>query len=388
MKEKMLISLLKWTSSNGVKGYDPYDFISLNRFTRSLMIDFKELSFFKKVVRFSIERLGLVFPRLLRKVLFIKKKVHPTYLGCMMHTYVLLSKQDKYKYADEIDLYRSELIRLRSEKSVHYAWGVPFSWLSGGVELQEGTPFAVTANWIGSAFIDLYELTENPEDLEIAISACEFILNDLHQTQFEDGTICFSYSPQKADLINNANLFAADLLVKVGKVTGNQTYLQTAKKAIDFTISTQLDSGLIPYTAKSESLFNDSYHGSYELQCLFRAWKYFEDPSYLRGFNTYFDYYMNAYFKEDGNVSKYSNKMYPIDSTSLADALILFAEVREYVDVSEYVDRIMNNLSCNWQDQSGYFYYQKTKANNFIKIPFLRWTQGWMALGLAHWYEK
>ena len=388
MKKKMLISLLNWNSSNGLKGYDPYDIVSLNRFTRSLMIDFKELSFFKKIIRFSIERLSLKFPVLLRKLLFIQKKVHPTYLGCMMHTYILLSKQDQNKYLSEINLYRSELIKIRSKMSNYYAWGVPFTWLSEGVEMKEGTPFAVTANWIGSAFIELYKLRGNNEDLEIAVSLCEFILNDLHRTQFDDGTICFSYSTEKVDLINNANLFAADLLIKVGEITNNNSYLKIAKMAIDFSISTQLDSGLIPYTAKSKSLFNDSYHGSYELQCLYRAWKVTGEQSYKVSFNKYFDYYIESYFNNDGNVSKYSNKKYPIDSTSNADALILFAVVKEDRDVLNYVDKLMNNLASFWQDKSGFFFYQKTSSNNFVKIPFTRWTQGWTALALAYWYEK
>lgn len=388
MKKELLNSLLAWSSSYGVKGYDPYDIVSLNKFTRSLMIDFRKLGFFKKVIRFGIEFTSARFPIAIRKVLFIKKKIHPTHLGCMMHAYILLSKDDPQKYSKEIDFYRSELIRLRSQKSKHFSWGVPFSWMSSGVEFPEGTPFAVTANWIGSAFVELYELRKNQEDLDIAVSACHFILEDLKQSTFEDGTMCFSYSMEKVDLINNANLFAADLLLKVGKIINNQDFIDTAKKAVDFTISTQMPSGHFPYTAHSDSTFNDSYHASYELQCIFRAWKHFQDPAYLDAFNKYYEYYLKNYFKEDGNIAKYSNKLYPIDSTSLADALILFAEIRQDIDVSKEVDTLLSNLDHNWQDKSGYFYYQKRKSNSYVKIPFLRWTQGWMALGLAHWHEE
>jgi hypothetical protein len=388
MKKELLNSLLDWSSSYGVEGYDPYDIVSLNKFTRSLMVDFRKLNFFKKVIRFGIEFMSARFPIAIRKVFFVKKKIHPTHLGCMLHAYVLLSKGDPERYSKEIDFYRSELIRLRSTKTKHYAWGVPFSWTSSGVEFPEGTPFAVTANWIGSAFVELYELRNNQEDLDIAVSACHFILEDLKRTTFEDGTICFSYSMEKIDLINNANLFAADLLLKVGKIINNQEFIDSAKKAIDFTISTQLPSGLLPYTAHSESTFNDSYHASYELQCLFRAWKHFQDSTYLKAFNVYYAYYLKYYFKEDGNISKYSTKEYPIDSTSLADALILFAEIRNEVDVSKEVDKLFCNLRDNWQDKTGYFYYSKRKSNTYVKIPFIRWTQGWMALGLAHWYEE
>ena len=52
------------------------------------------------------------------------------------------------------------------------------------------------------------------------------------------------------------------------------------------------------------------------------------------------------------------------------------------------VDKLMNNLASSWQDKSGFFFYQKTSSNNFVKIPFTRWTQGWTALALAYWYEK
>lgn len=388
MKNKLLTSLLDWTSSNGIHGYDPYDIMSLNGFTRSLMINFKDLNFFKKIVRFFIERTDQYFPIALRKCLFIKKKVHPTHLGCMLHTYVLLAKSGDQSFDKEIEFYRSKLIEHRSKESVHFAWGVPFSWSSGGVEYTEGTPFAVTANWIGSAFVELYLLKGNQADLDIAISVCEFIVNDLKRTTFDDGTICFSYSNKKVDLINNANLFAADLLIQVGSITSNKEYLEIAQKAVDFSLSTQLDSGLIPYVAHSTSTFNDSYHGSYELQCIYRAWKQFKSDKYLKSFELYFDYYIKYYFQDNGDITKYFNKPFPIDSTSLADALILFAKIRETVDVEKYVEPLIKNLADNWQDKSGYFYYRRTGPNRFVKIPFIRWTQGWMALGLAHWYEE
>jgi hypothetical protein len=74
--------------------------------------------------------------------------------------------------------------------------------------MKEGTPFAVTSKWIRSAFIEFFKLRGNNVDLDIAVSLFEFILNDLRRTQFDDGTICFSYSTEKDDLINIVNLFA------------------------------------------------------------------------------------------------------------------------------------------------------------------------------------
>ncbi|MDX2362882.1 MAG: hypothetical protein QNK23_18875 [Crocinitomicaceae bacterium] len=382
----MLNKLLEWNKKNGDTGYDPYDVVSLNKFTRGLQKDFWELSFFKKIVRVCLEKTALISPKTLRKFLRIKKKEHPTHLGCMLHTYVNLQARGESDYSSEIELYRTKLIEQRSSFSEEYCWGVPFAWESGGVEFEEGTPFAVVANWIGIAFLELYKLNGKKEDLEIAISACEFVLKDLPRTS-KEGRVCFSYSPLKKDTINNANLFAADLLIRVGDECDKAEYLEIGKRAVDFSIDTQLESGLIPYYAEGGNTFNDSYHSSYEMQCIYRAWKITGEDRFKISFDKYWEYYLTNYYHSDGTISKYSMKKYPVDSTSLADALILFAEIREDVNVKDYADAVLENLRLNWQSKEGYFYYKEKKRNSMVNIPYIRWTQGWMALGLSYWDE-
>jgi hypothetical protein len=58
--------------------------------------------------------------------------------------------------------------------------------------------------------------------------------------------------------------------------------------------------------------------------------------------------------------------------------------MRKYDDRSlPMAERIADWAIENMQDETGYFYYQKTKLFT-NKIPYIRWSQAWMFYALSY----
>jgi hypothetical protein len=53
----------------------------------------------------------------------------------------------------------------------------------------------------------------------------------------------------------------------------------------------------------------------------------------------------------------------------------------------DFAKKIASWTINNMQDTSGYFYYQKWPLL-INKIPYMRWSQAWMLLSLAHILEQ
>lgn len=57
--------------------------------------------------------------------------------------------------------------------------------------------------------MEAYEVTGNKEYLEVALSAANFIIQDLHRSNYKEGFL-FSYSPLKGnDTVFNASLLGS-----------------------------------------------------------------------------------------------------------------------------------------------------------------------------------
>jgi hypothetical protein len=72
-----------------------------------------------------------------------------------------------------------------------------------------------------------------------------------------------------------------------------------------------------------------------------------------------------------------------VDIHNQAQGIITFAQLKDYHP--EYLD--FAHIIARWtienmQDRSGYFYYRKYPLFT-NKIPYIRWSQGWMMVALS-----
>ena len=82
--------------------------------------------------------------------------------------------------------------------------------------------------------------------------------------------------------------------------------------------------------------------------------------------------------KINGIAKYYHDNIYPIDIHSASQLLVLAAKCSLFRQNMELVENVLKWTIENMQDnKSGYFYYQKKRFTT-TKIPYMRWSQGWM----------
>lgn len=104
------------------------------------------------------------------------------------------------------------------------------------------------------------------------------------------------------------------------------------------------------------------------------------DRAIMRGSACY-----RGMFSDDGRGIYRAPRKYPADAHNQAQGIITFAQLSEAYGDRPYLE-LANRIACwtisNMQDESGYFYYHKGRLLT-NKIPYMRWSQGWMFLALS-----
>ncbi|HEY9284026.1 MAG TPA: hypothetical protein VIP46_11285, partial [Pyrinomonadaceae bacterium] len=95
------------------------------------------------------------------------------------------------------------------------AWGYNFDWQGRAFFAPRGTPTVVPTAFAARAFLEAAQTLNEPAHLEVARSACRFILTDLPREGAGD-EVCFGYVPRRATRIFNASLLAGETLGATG----------------------------------------------------------------------------------------------------------------------------------------------------------------------------
>jgi hypothetical protein len=272
----------------------------------------------------------------------------------------------------------NRLVELRSKKTARLAWGYPFDWQSRAFFAPADTPNTICTVFGGSALLDLYAATNQPQYNELARDCGEFLLQELHRTK-KGNAFCFSYTPHDQSCVHNVNLLGAAFLARAGRLTERFDWFALAKAAVEFSAQAQRGDGSWPYGEAANQAWNDSFHSGYNLVGLKAFEENAADTSFRPVLERGWAYYRRQFFLEDGTPKYYDESVYPIDIHSAAQGIITFLEIGQDRAGAERIARwTLGNL---W-DERGHFYFQKTRLWT-NRIPYLRWSGAWMFLGLA-----
>jgi len=364
--------MLSYIESRDYAGYDPYD--ALN----SPLI--RRLSANSKWLRIAATQALRQCPVNLRPILGVRKGHNPKGIGLFLWGYAKLYALEKeQRCLEKIDYLLDLLLKLRSKGYSGNCWGYNFDWQSRTMYAPRFTPTIVNSSFIGHALLDTYELAGRSDALELAVSIKDFILTDLKR--IEDGpTFCFSYSPVDEYPVHNANLLGASLLVRIARVTGDETLFHPALSALAYSMKYQHDDGSWAYSERPSYNWIDSFHTGFNLQAI----RYILDagvaPEHHACYRKGVEYYARNFFLEDGTPKYYYDRTYPIDIHAPAQAICFFSqEGQEYRALSE---KVIAWMLCNMYSTRGFFYFRKSR---FLtnRIPYMRWSQAWVFHALA-----
>jgi len=370
-----LSRLERWLIERNFKGFDPHDAL------RSRIV--RTLTFHNRLLGIAWVQFLRRSPLNFRRILQVEPGHNPKGMGLFLAGYLR-----RYKVTgDNSDRAQIQYFAdwLRNSQSSGYSgacWGYNFDWPNRSFFAPAGTPTVVNTSFVAHAFLDLYEAFARAEDLDLARSACEFIMRDLPRA-IEPLGFCFSYTPIDRRRVHNANMLAASLLARVAAVTDDEEYRDAARRAVIFTVSRQNADGSWPYGVGGSESWVDNFHTGFVLVSLLHYIRYTGEREFEGALQAGYQFWKSELFTAGGIPKFYRQQLYPIDVHCVAQGvltLLAFAD-RDKTAVERGL-QLARWAAANLQDPKGYFHYQIGRyCRN--RIPYIRWGQAWMFRALV-----
>jgi hypothetical protein len=382
--EEAYETLIEWCRSRDYSGYDPFDGLNSRVFQLSPLK-------YSRTARLAWLQLFKRSPLNLRALTAVPPGKNPK--GVALFALAHLSRYRALGLVadrEESERLLAELIAMRASPRNGTAWGYNFDWQNRAFLAQRGTPTIVPTAFAARAFIEAAGVLGDTSYLKIASDTCSFITRDLNVNDESTDEICWSYSPLDQTRVFNASLLAAETLASVGAATSNEGFKELAVRGARYVIRRQRTDGSWAYGAEGFQSWADNFHTAFILTSLSRILDAC-GPESLEGlFSSLqrgYEFWTTRFFAENGWPMYYPGKLYPADAHSAGAALVAFAEVnRLNGDSLSRADSVAAWVLGNLRDPMGFFYYQ-LRASHTVRTPYMRWSQAWMAYGLARLLE-
>ena len=379
------LKLKSYCEAEKFAGWDPYDGLNSKIF---------QATFLKK---WDLARLAWIqgfkrSPINFRKLLFVPKSHNNMGLGLFLSGYCNLYRLadngrsdfgDKEALKQYIINIGDLLLNYQSQGYSGSCWGYNFDWQARRLFLfPAGTPNVVVTAFCSEALFEAHIITGKKEFLNAALSASEFVINDLNRFEYRGG-ILFSYSPIDGNnTVFNASLLGAKILLLNYRNTKDNKKLALAKKAVYAAIEGQQEDGSWVYGLLPVQNWVDSFHTGFNLNALQLYWEITNDDRVCFSIKKGLDFYLNNFFLDDGTPKYYHNKIYPIDIHCPGQLFISLHKLDIFKRNRELAEKVLSWTINNMQDKKGYFYYQLKKGWS-SEISYMRWSNAFMFNALS-----
>ncbi len=282
--------------------------------------------------------------------------------------------------------YLSDLILSYQSKGFSGScWGYNFDWQARRLFLFPAhTPNVVVTAFCTEALFEAYEITKDNKLLETALSASEFVCNDLKRSKVKGGFL-FSYSPIDGNnTVYNASLLGAKILLLNYKYTRDEVLLDLSKEAIYTAVKGQKQDGSWVYGLLPIQNWIDSFHTGFNLNALQLYVEITGDHGVVESIEKGMIFYLKNFFLENGMPKYYHDRTYPVDIHCPGQLLITLNKLEKFNEHKELANRVLNWTIKNMQDDKGYFYYQLKKRWS-SKIPYMRWSNAFMFSAMSNY---
>lgn len=368
-----LFRLENWVEDHGYKAYEPFD--GLGSYVRPLTFDNPLL---ERILIQAVRR----SPLNLRPLLGIKPLESTKGRGYMARGYLARWRETgRDGYREKAVACLEWLIRHKSPLYPEYSWGNHFDYASRAGRYSAHESTIVWTALIGQAFLDGYEALSEERYLDVAKSACRWILKLPRETT--PNGACLSYLAPRQLSIHNSNLLGAALLARTAKHSVSGELLAVARAAMEYGCSAQLSDGAWYYGEDPIYHWIDSFHTGYNLDSIASYIESTGDQTFRSHLERGFHYFKMNFFEPDGTPKYYHNRTYPIDIQCAAQAIETFATFSQRdPEALPTAARIARWTIRHMQDPGGYFYYRRSPR--FItRAPMLHWGQATTYRALA-----
>ena len=369
--------LWKWCRDQGFAGYDPYDALNSRLFQAT---PFKR----SRAARLAWTQFHKRSPINFRSLVGIPRERNAKAIALFALAALADFRRNPTK-ENEIESREllEDLIWMRLKGFRGACWGYNFGWQSRSFFAPRGTPTIVPTAFAARAFCEAAEVLSRDEYLPFARTICDFILNDLNRSEETSDEVCFSYSPLDRTRVFNASLLAGEMLASVGKLLGEQSLIDWANRAAIYVVRRQQQDGSWTYGADSHQAWSDNFHTAYILTSLSRIMETGSNDQFDTALRRGYEFWTERFFLINGWPKYFPDRLYPADIHSAASAIVALVELRGRIPGTLMLaEQIANWTVENLRDVRGYFYYQRRRFYK-VRIPYMRWSEGWMTYALA-----
>lgn len=377
-----LPKLLNWVQNNHYFGWDIYDGLNNswisnfnNPYIKILLIQFNKLS-----------------PINFRPHLKIQKGIDLKAMTLFSQSFANL-----YEITND-EKYLNELIKINEfilKKSLIDYYGYDcwashyFPYIGTDMSiLSNDTPDIIGSSNAIIALLNSYFITNNENYKKKAISAIDFLFEKLFINDENMPFFKYTYLSNKPDyIVLNASAQALEAISSFFKLNKKNELINVCENISEMLIKTQREDGSWVYSiyrsGKIKRIQLD-FHQGYIIDGLLTYLPYSENSKKLLScIEKASEFYKKILFDKDGRSYYRYPMFYPIDIHNQAQGIITFSKLcqlnKDYID---FAKKICIWTINNMQDTTGYFYYQKWPLFT-NKIPYMRWSQAWMALTLS-----
>jgi hypothetical protein len=385
--EAAFADLFAWCRRHDFAGYDPFDGLNSRLFQTS---PFRN----SRAARLLWTQLSKRSPVNLRLLARVRPERNAKGIALFALAAIARYRTLGTKEAEvEARALLNDLMAMRLKGFKGAAWGYNFDWQGRAFFAPRGTPTLVPTAFAARALIEGAEAFGAEEYLACARTVCDFILNDLNRSAATSDEVCFSYSPLDHTRVFNASLLAGETLASLSRPGGQLSYepslSEWALRAARYVVRRQQADGSWAYGGDDYQTWSDNFHTAFILSSLSRIIKAVPicreefEPSLRRGY----EYWRERFFLAHGWPKYYPDRLYPADAHSSAAAMVTLADL-SYLDdeAVELARKIADWALGNLRSPEGYFYYQRRRWYT-NRIPYMRWSEAWMAYGLARLLE-
>jgi hypothetical protein len=370
------LKLLAYCEANDWAGYEPYDVLNSRVYAVLPFLNFK-------LPRLVLTQALKRSPINIRSLMLIPKTQNPKAIGLFLSAFVKLSRIGVGNQKNYIDLMVDRLVALRSQDVPYWCWGYNFPWQTRTELVPRWAPNLVCTSFAAGALLDAYEQQPDPRYLSMALSAAEYILNELYWT---DGKHVHGFGyplPHLRSQVHNANFLGAGLFCRVYRHTGEKKFLTPALSVARYSAAQQHSDGGWDYGEGMKQRWIDNFHTGFNLSSLRTIANYAETIEFDSCVRRGLEFYRAHFFRKDGAVRYFHNQTYPIDTHCVAQSIITLIDLKDLDPSNVPLARSVFQWAMDhmWDDR-GFFYYRILRTCK-IRTSYMRWTQAWMFLALS-----
>jgi hypothetical protein len=368
--------LFAYCRENDWAGYDPYDALNSRIFMALPALQ-------SRIPRLVLTQLLKRSPVNVRGLLQIPKTQNPKGIALFLSALLKAPELCRGEKEDLVGVLAERLVALRSPDTRYWCWGYSFPWQTRTIIVPRGAPNLVCTMFVAGALLDLYERRSAAQYLEMAISAAEYILEELYWSEGNEvAGFCYPL-PGTRSHVHNANLLAAALLFRAYKHTGQEKFLSPALKAARYSVAKQRPDGSWPYSEAPSQQWVDNFHTGYNLGALQSISCDLGTSEFEASIRRGFDFYKAHFFRQDGAPRYFHDRAYPLDIHCVAQSLITLLAFKDRdPDNARLASSVFEWAMKHMWDERGFFYYRVLRLGT-VRTSYMRWSQAWMLLALA-----